>query len=79
MSSGVLTTTFTRSGSGRSGSGSEIFDRLPDSGLNGNEIDLSPSDSEEYSQLDSLDREVSVYIDTYKQCSSVYSTDKGLS
>eukprot|EP00092_Neocalanus_flemingeri_P007704 GFUD01008320.1.p1 GENE.GFUD01008320.1~~GFUD01008320.1.p1 ORF type:complete len:1742 (+),score=284.79 GFUD01008320.1:752-5977(+) len=47
-----------RSGSGRSGSGSEIFDRLPDSGLHGDELDASNSDdSDVYSQIDSLDRQ----------------------
>jgi len=47
-----------RSGSGRSGSGSEIFDRLPDSGLHGDEMDGSNSDdSDVYSQIDSLDRQ----------------------
>merc|ERR1719278_2075681 len=46
-----------RSGSGRSGSGSEIFDRLPDSGLHGDELDSPGSeDSDVYSQIDSLDR-----------------------
>ena len=45
-----------RSGSGRSGSGSEIFDRLPDSGLHIGECG-SGSDSDVYSQLDSLDRQ----------------------
>jgi len=46
-----------RSGSGRSGSGSEIFDRLPDSGLHGEELDSPGSeDSDVYSQIDSLDR-----------------------
>ena len=45
-----------RSGSGRSGSGSEIFDRLPDSGLHIGELG-SGSDSDVYSQLDSLDRQ----------------------
>ena len=45
-----------RSGSGRSGSGSEIFDRLPDSGLHIGDLG-SGSDSDVYSQLDSLDRQ----------------------
>ena len=45
-----------RSGSGRSGSGSEIFERLPDSGLHIGELG-SGSDSDVYSQLDSLDRQ----------------------
>ena len=46
-----------RSGSGRSGSGSEIFERLPDSGLHGDELDSPGSeDSDVYSQIDSLDR-----------------------
>ena len=41
----------------RSGSGSEIFDRLPDSGLHGDELDSPGSeDSDVYSQIDSLDR-----------------------
>lgn len=45
-----------RSGSGRSGSGSEIFDRLPDSGLHCGEEGSGSEDSDVYSQLDSLDR-----------------------
>ena len=45
-----------RSGSGRSGSGSEIFDRLPDSGLHCGEDGSGSEDSDVYSQLDSLDR-----------------------
>ena len=45
-----------RSGSGRSGSGSEIFDRLPDSGLHNDEDGSGSDDSDVYSQLDSLDR-----------------------
>ena len=47
-----------RSGSGRSGSGSEIFDRgLPDSGLQCGDDGGSSDDSDDvYSQLDSLDR-----------------------
>ena len=46
-----------RSGSGRSGSGSEIYERLPDSGSHGDLISNS-EDSDIYSQLDSLDRQV---------------------
>lgn len=45
-----------RSGSGRSGSGSEIFDRLPDSGLHGDDGGSSEESDDVYSQLDSLDR-----------------------
>ena len=45
-----------RSGSGRSGSGSEIFDRLPDSGLHCGDEGSGSEDSDVYSQLDSLDR-----------------------
>jgi len=45
-----------RSGSGRSGSGSEIFDRLPDSGLHCGDDGSGSEDSDVYSQLDSLDR-----------------------
>merc|ERR1719402_1774656 len=47
-----------RSGSGRSGSGSEIYERLPDSGSHGDEIEVTGSDdSDMYSHVDSLDRE----------------------
>ena len=45
-----------RSGSGRSGSGSEIFDRLPDSGLHCGDEGSGSEDSDVYSQMDSLDR-----------------------
>ena len=52
-----------RSGSGRSGSGSEIFDRLPDSGLHGDELDgRNSDDSDVYSQIDSLDRQKVIQI-----------------
>ena len=47
-----------RSGSGRSGSGSEIYERLPDSGSHGDLVSGS-EDSDIYSQMDSLDRQVS--------------------
>jgi len=47
-----------RSGSGRSESGSEIYERLPDSGSHGDELEVTASDdSDVYSHVDSLDRE----------------------